>query len=164
MYHSYGVKSPRTGTMPRAKLLQLTPAEEARRAALQARKKEIDQEERELLTKARERLKREQAKASKRERKADTFRKVLVGVAVLDEAEKDPAFRAGLIGLLTRFFTTERERTVLEAIGVPPLSPSPSAAEETGTLADTPGDAPAPEIAAGAVHGFGGGGVRMVRH
>jgi hypothetical protein len=144
--------------MPRAKTLQLTPAEEARRAALLARKKELAEEERELLAKARERIKREQAKASKRERKADTFRKVLVGIAVLDEAEKNPALMADLIGLLTRFFTTERERAVLEALGVPPLSPRPAPAEQS----EAP-DTPSAEIAAGAVRGFGDG-LRMVRH
>jgi hypothetical protein len=145
--------------MPRAKLPPLTAAEEARRAALLTRKKELEQAEAELLANARERAKKEQAKASKRERKADTFRKVLVGIAVLDEAEKNPVYKAALLGLLSRFFTSERERAALEVLGVPPLPRPAVAAQES----ETPSDTPPAEIAAVAARGFGEG-VRMVRH
>lgn len=145
--------------MPRANTLPLTPAEEAKRAALRARKKELDDEERELLAKARERLKKEQARASKREKKAETFRYVLVGIVALKEAQTDPAKMEKLVAQLARFYTTPRERAALEVLGVPPL-PAPSAPMEQDV---TPPDTPPTEIAAMPVQGYGGD-VRMVRH
>jgi len=146
--------------MPRAKPLPLTPAEEAKRAALHARKKELEDEERELLAKARERVKKEQAKASKRERKAETFRYVLVGIVALKEAQADPAKMQKLIGQLARYYTTPRERAALEALGVPPLPVSPAPIEQDVTPPDTP---PPAEIAAMPVQDYSGS-VRMVRH
>jgi hypothetical protein len=132
--------------MPRAKPPQLTPEEQGRRDRAIAKQKAAKDEEKQIL-----------AAARKRATKADNRISTLIGIATRAEVEKNPARKAELIALLTRFFMRENERQALEAYGVPPLSPRPAPVEPT------PADAPSAEIAAGAVQGFGDG-LRMVRH
>jgi len=133
--------------MPRAKPAKFTPQEEALLQKLREREAALKIEKRNL-----------QSKANRRAKKADTYCKVLVGAAVTYEAENNPAYKAALVKLLTRFFTTNPQRAALEILGVPPLPAEPVAAGQPDTAAD--GSAEFPAVAA---QGYGDG-VRMVRH
>lgn len=145
--------------MPRAKPVQLTPEEAARAERARAKQQAAKEEERRILADARARVKKEQAKATRRNRKAETFRYVLVGIVALKEAQADPAKMETLIGKLTRYYTTPRERAALEVLGVPPL-PAPLAPIEQDVM---PPDTPAHELPMMPVQGIGEG-IRLVRH
>jgi hypothetical protein len=131
--------------MPRQKPAKLSPEEEAQLKRLREKEKALKIEQRRI-----------QANANKRARDADRQLTSLIGVAVRHEAERNPAYKAPLVALLTRFFTRDRERLALEPFGVPPL-PAPAGQPET-----RPDSSPA-EVPAVAAQGFGDG-LRMVRH
>jgi hypothetical protein len=65
------------------------------------------------------RIRREQGREKSRQRTADTRRKILAGAAALDEAEKDAAYKASLMGLLGRFLTRPDDRALF-SLPVPP--------------------------------------------
>lgn len=62
------------------------------------------------------RIRKEQNRESTRQRKRDTRRKILAGAAVLDQAGKNPAYKANLYRLLDRFLIRKTDR---ELFGLP---------------------------------------------
>jgi hypothetical protein len=65
-----------------------------------------------------------QARQRERQRKDDTRRKVLVGAAVLAEAEKNPAAKQKLMALLDQYLTRLVDRSVFD------LKPKPTGGNE----------------------------------
>ena len=61
------------------------------------------------------------------DRKRDTRRKIIVGAAVLMEAERDPAFAAQLRGILGRTVQRPAERAVVEDFLEPAVAGEESA-------------------------------------
>ncbi len=77
--------------------------EEERLAELEAQKLKIEQQMRSITTRQKE-----------RSRKDDTRRKVLVGAAVLAEAEKNPAAKQRLMVLLDHNLVRDVDRAVFD--------------------------------------------------
>ena len=77
--------------------------EEERIAELEARKKALEAQ-----------LQAIQARQKERSRKNDTRRKVLVGAAVLAEAEKNPVAKQKLMALLDQHLTRPVDRAVFD--------------------------------------------------
>lgn len=67
-----------------------------------------------------------QARQKERQRKDDTRRKVLVGAAVLAEAEKNPAAKQKLMSLLDQHLTRDVDRAVFD---LPPKAEAKLAAD-----------------------------------
>jgi hypothetical protein len=59
-----------------------------------------------------------QARENKKKRRDDTRRKILVGAAVLDEAETNVSYKNALYDLLARFLSRTDDRALF---GFPPL-------------------------------------------
>lgn len=74
------------------------------------------------------RIRLEQNRENTRKRKQDTRKKILAGAAVLDEADKHPAYRAELFRLLGRFLSRPEDRALFGLDG--------SKGEGTGTGAE----------------------------
>ena len=76
---------------------------------------------RSLLQKRKEQIEKQLAAIDQREkgkaRKEDTRLKVLIGAAYLNDTEKHPETRGGVIEVLKRGITTDRDREFLKSKG-----------------------------------------------
>jgi large subunit ribosomal protein L7/L12 len=74
-------------------------------------------------------LMQERNKISSQKRKLDTRKKILVGSAVLSEADKQPEYKTALYELLGRFLTKENDRALFDLPSLQTPAPEKPKAE-----------------------------------